>query len=276
MQWQKKHLANPPNSAQFYYVYGSGGTTLLLLHGFAETAEIFEDILPMLAEQYTVILPNLPGSNHTPCIQHCSIDALASFCHEVVLQETNEPYILMGHSLGGYISLRYLELYNNEVLGLGLINSHCFADRSDKIVKRKQTIAIANNGGSAAALHTLVHSIYSDQFLAASPGKIEEHVQYALTQNQTAVAYYNQAMMHRTDTSHILKFSKVPVLFVVGKQDNTCPLQQLLAQCAYPSVGQIEILDNCGHQSMREYPRELAKAIIAFGELVAHQGQPSR
>jgi pimeloyl-ACP methyl ester carboxylesterase len=270
MQWQKKELSDKHYPNQFYYTCGTGSTKLLLIHGYAETAEIFEHILPLLTDAFTIVLPNLPGSNHTQCLAECSIEALAEFCYCVAKQERFTDFLLMGHSLGGYIALNYAKKFPDGIVAMGLLNSHCFADNDEKKTKRQQAIAIANNGGSAAALRSLVYSIYSAQFLQDQGQEVENHYKYALTQNDTAVAYYNQAMMNRPDTSDTLQNVAMPVLFVIGKQDNTCPMQQLLAQCSYPAVSKVTIFENCGHQSMREKPRELAASILTFQQLITN------
>jgi len=43
------------------YLSAGHGPTVILLHGFAETSRMWKPIIPLLAETFTVIAPDLPG-----------------------------------------------------------------------------------------------------------------------------------------------------------------------------------------------------------------------
>ena len=44
-----------------YLTAGKAPTTVILLHGFAETSRMWRPLIPLLAEKFTVIAPDLPG-----------------------------------------------------------------------------------------------------------------------------------------------------------------------------------------------------------------------
>src|SRR6266853_5829457 len=44
-----------------HYLYAGHGPAVLLLHGFAETSRMWRPLIPLLAEKFTVIAPDLPG-----------------------------------------------------------------------------------------------------------------------------------------------------------------------------------------------------------------------
>ena len=46
---------------KLHYAVGGHGPAVVLLHGFAETSRMWTPILPLLAEKFTVIAPDLPG-----------------------------------------------------------------------------------------------------------------------------------------------------------------------------------------------------------------------
>src|SRR5437588_184459 len=46
---------------QLHYLTAGSGPTLILLHGYAETSRMWKPIIPLLAERFTVIAPDLPG-----------------------------------------------------------------------------------------------------------------------------------------------------------------------------------------------------------------------
>ncbi len=53
--------AKVDNVQLHYLTAGHGPATVILLHGFAETSRMWRPIIPLLAEKFTVIAPDLPG-----------------------------------------------------------------------------------------------------------------------------------------------------------------------------------------------------------------------
>src|ERR1700727_1986576 len=49
------------DGAKLHYMTAGHGPTLILLHGYAETSLMWKPIIPVLAEHFTVIAPDLPG-----------------------------------------------------------------------------------------------------------------------------------------------------------------------------------------------------------------------
>src|SRR6201981_1213785 len=49
------------NATKLHYLTAGHGTPLILLHGYAETSLMWKPIIPVLAERFTVIAPDLPG-----------------------------------------------------------------------------------------------------------------------------------------------------------------------------------------------------------------------
>ena len=55
------HDAKIDNVQLHYLTAGHGPATVILLHGFAETSRMWRPLIPLLAEKFTVIAPDLPG-----------------------------------------------------------------------------------------------------------------------------------------------------------------------------------------------------------------------
>src|SRR5207253_7983025 len=49
------------NGVKLHYITAGHGAPLILLHGYAETSLMWKPIIPVLAERFTVIAPDLPG-----------------------------------------------------------------------------------------------------------------------------------------------------------------------------------------------------------------------
>ncbi|HEY7556713.1 MAG TPA: alpha/beta fold hydrolase [Candidatus Binatia bacterium] len=48
-------------SAKPHFLTAGHGSTLMLLHGYTQTSRMWRPIIPLLAEKFTVIAPDLPG-----------------------------------------------------------------------------------------------------------------------------------------------------------------------------------------------------------------------
>src|SRR5436853_7021056 len=49
------------DGVKLHYFTAGHGPTVILLHGYAETSLMWKPIMPLLAERFTVIAPDLPG-----------------------------------------------------------------------------------------------------------------------------------------------------------------------------------------------------------------------
>lgn len=49
------------DGVRLQYLTAGRGPAVILLHGYAETSRMWKPIIPLLAERFTVIAPDLPG-----------------------------------------------------------------------------------------------------------------------------------------------------------------------------------------------------------------------
>jgi magnesium chelatase accessory protein len=88
-------------------VAGSG-PVLLLLHGTAASTHSYGDLLPLLAERFTVVAPDLPGHafTATPPLDRLTLPSMAAAVGALVRELGVSPEILVGHSAGAAIGIR--------------------------------------------------------------------------------------------------------------------------------------------------------------------------
>jgi pimeloyl-ACP methyl ester carboxylesterase len=256
------------NSSQFpnsvYHKSGSG-YPIILLHGFGEDSRIWKNQVASLEQNYTCICPDIAGSGcselQNPSI---SLDDLADFIQEILVKEQIEKTILLGHSMGGYIALAFVERFSTFLDGFGLIHSSAFADDETKKDTRRKAIRLIEQEGKVPFLKAMIPNLYSE----ASKVRIQEEINFHLTMaletsSISLIAYYN-AMIARPDRTNCLKETTMPVLFVFGTDDNAIPIAQGLSQTAMPSFSQVEILEHVGHTSMLEASEKLNSILNSF------------
>jgi len=113
---------------------------VLLLHGYGEDSQIWNNQIEYLSTHCLLIVPDLPGSGKSSItakgkeewLPNLRIESLAHSMNEILIAENLAACILLGHSMGGYISLAFAELYPSKILALGLVHSTAYADSDEK------------------------------------------------------------------------------------------------------------------------------------------------
>lgn len=252
----------------FYKAEGKG-CPVILLHGFAETSDVWNDQLEKLKEYFFVIIPDLPGSGKSEMLEgNISINDYAEAIKAIADTEinSNKPalFSLIGHSMGGYITLAFAEKYPKLLNGFGLFHSSAYADDDAKKETRKKGIEFIENNGAGAFIKTTTPNLFSEKTKNKKPELIENLIQLAKGFSGDALVQYYHAMMARPERINVLKNFKKPVLFIIGKDDNAVPLKASLGQCHLPSVSFIKILESSGHMGMWEEKDEANKFVLNF------------
>jgi pimeloyl-ACP methyl ester carboxylesterase len=241
---------------------------VVLMHGFGEDHQIFNAQIRVLQEHYTVYAPDLPGSgerNHFTWETGTeSIEWLADWLKGQLDTQGIGSCILLGHSMGGYITLAFAEKYPERLLAFGLIHSTAFADQEAKKETRAKAIDFIKAHGAHAFLKTAIPGLFGPAFAAQNPEAIDRQVEDARHFETPSLVAYYRAMMTRPDRTHVLKSALVPVLLVAGTEDMAAPIGDLLQQAPMPPVCHFFQLQNVGHMGMMEDPDNLNRILLNF------------
>jgi pimeloyl-ACP methyl ester carboxylesterase len=117
----------------FYRVYGKGRPAILV-HGFGETGDVWKNQVDFLKDEYFLIVPDLPGSGRSELVEDMSMEGMAEVIKAVSDKELTaagrDPeggsLIMIGHSMGGYISLAFAAKHPSYLKGLGLFNTPAY------------------------------------------------------------------------------------------------------------------------------------------------------
>jgi pimeloyl-ACP methyl ester carboxylesterase len=256
-------------SAQIFYRVSGTGRPLLLVHGFAEDGSIWDEQVRYLKQRYMVIVPDLPGSGRSPFnTQLSTIDDYASCLKALAEKEKLGSCIMIGHSMGGYISLACAEKFPGLLHGFGLFHSTAYADSEEKKNARRKSIEFIRQYGSAAFIHQSVPNLYAEHFKNQAPQTVSALVEKYAGFDPLSLIQYYEAMIKRPDRTAVLKKFPGPVLFVIGEQDKAVPMEDCLQQCHMPGWSQIDILENVGHMGMIEHAAGSGRIIEQFAGLV--------
>jgi pimeloyl-ACP methyl ester carboxylesterase len=248
----------------FYRINGTG-KPVILIHGFGEDGTIWDPLIDKLKHQYQCIIPDLPGSGKSQMKSGVwSIEGFAENIKSVFFNEDIKSAVVIGHSMGGYISLALAEKYPDLLDGFGLFHSSAFADNEEKITARKRGIEFIEEHGAAKFLEQATPKLFSAGFKEKNPGIIQEIIERFTNFEDSALVHYYEAMMQRPDRTQILKNFDRPILFIMGEHDTAIPLSDGLKQCHMPRLSYIHILSNSGHMGMMEETDKCGEIISNF------------
>lgn len=247
------------NKKIFYRTEGEG-QPVVLLHGFAEDGNLWNHQIKALSKNYYLIIPDLPGSGQSEMLEgECTIEDYAevikAIADKTIFQnekKNNLQFTLIGHSMGGYITLAFAEKYPELLNAFGLFHSSAFADDETKKLTRRKGIQFIEKNGSEAFLKTSVPNLFSEKTKEEKPGLIDQLLEMGKRISPQALIQYYEAMILRPDRTSVLESFLKPVLFIIGKYDNAVPLNISLQQCHLPAISVIHILQNSGHAGIWE------------------------
>jgi pimeloyl-ACP methyl ester carboxylesterase len=91
-----------------YSLTAGRGATLILLHGYAQTSIMWRPILPLLAERFTVIAPDLPGIGDSAIPQNgLDMKTAAIRIHELARSIGAGKARVVGHDIGLMVAYAY-------------------------------------------------------------------------------------------------------------------------------------------------------------------------
>ncbi|MBC8033149.1 MAG: alpha/beta hydrolase [Chitinophagaceae bacterium] len=249
----------------FYRISGSGNP-VVLIHGFAEDGAIWKNQQLALEKNYRVIVPDLPGSGQSPEWGDMSMEELAESVKAILDAESIPSASLIGHSMGGYITLALIEKYPEMASSFCLFHSTAYADTEEKKETRQKSIEFITRNGTVEFLRQSTPNMFSAGSKKAYPERVNELIyQYENFKPQNLVAYY-EAMMRRPDRTAVLRTFQRPVLFILGRHDMAIPLKDGLEQCHLPVLSYIHILDESGHMGLWEESSESNRILTEFLE----------
>ncbi|HEY4336540.1 MAG TPA: alpha/beta hydrolase [Puia sp.] len=248
----------------FYREEGSG-LPVLLLHGFAEDGQIWDELVPRLRRDCRLLIPDLPGSGRSALLPgEPSIDALADTIKMFVDQLSLDACVLIGHSMGGYISLAFAEKYPQQLKAFGFFHSTAYADSEEKRAARRKGIDFIRQHGAAPFIRQSTPNLFAAGTLEQRPSLVEDTIQRYSGFSAESLVYYYEAMIRRPDRVHVLQEFAGPVLFLMGAADLVVPYEQALKQCHEPAISVIHTLDHSGHMGMLEEPERAGDGIESF------------
>ena len=241
-------------------ISGNGKKPLVLLHGFMENTTIWDEMEAHLSKDFTLIKIDLPGHGKSKVYQEIhTVELMAEKVKEVIDALKLEKINLLGHSLGGYVSLAFAEKFPEILESMTLFFSTTVADDDEKKQIRKRSIAVIDENFETF-VKTSIPNLFSNNEKDILEGKIELAKNIAKSTNKEGVKAAQLGMAERPDRTEILENLDAKILIIAGKYDNAVKTENLLKIIPEKTNIKTYVLD-CGHNGHWEKPTICAEII---------------
>lgn len=241
------------------------GHVIVLLHGYLESAEVWNGFAEELASKFRVIIVDLPGSGLSDIYANThSMEFMAGVIKELIDHLGITKIFIAGHSLGGYVTLAFLELFCDRLSGYCLFHSSPFPDTPELIEKRKREIEIVKMGKKNLMYPDNVVRMFASSNLEKFAKELQRSKDIASRIPEGGIIAVLNGMMIRPSRLSLMEQGKVPCLWILGTMDNYIPCELIQTRVNLPSNAKTVILSNSGHMGFIEERENSLKAIADF------------
>ena len=243
-----------------FEIKGTSNNHLVLLHGFMENLFIWDEMEVELLKNFKLVKIDLPGHGKSAVFSEIhTMEMMAEKVKEVIDFLKIDQVHLLGHSMGGYVSLAFAEKFPEKLKSLTLFFSTYFADDDEKKQQREKSLRIIKENFKTY-VNAGIPNLFSENEIEILQEKITVAKEIALSTNNDGVLAAVKGMIKRTDKSKVLENFEGKILVICGKHDSAVNTEKTIQNLPNKKYVKSYVLD-CGHNGHWEKPA-ICSAII--------------
>ena len=264
------------NGIKLHYLTAGSGPAVILLHGYAQTSRMWRPIIPLLAQKFTVVAPDLPGIGDSDIPKDgLDMKTAAIRIHDLAKSLGITKARVVGHDIGLMVAYAYAAQFPAETEKLALLDAPLpgvpgFEDvynspnfwhfrfsgpTPEALVRGRERIYFDYfwNDFAADKTHSIPEADRAAYVAAYSrPGRMRAGWAYFVSFPQSAKDF---AELSRTKLT-------MPVLAIGGDKATGPVLGQQMKIVANNAT--VVVLKNTGHWVLEEQPKETTDALLKF------------
>ena len=261
---------------KIHYLKAGHGPAVILLHGYTQTSRMWRPIIPLLAQKFTVIAPDLPGIGDSEIAEDgLDMKTAAIRIHGLAKALGVEKARVVGHDIGLMVAYAYAAQFPKQTEKLVVMDAFLPGVAGwEDVYNNPGTWHFRFNGPTPEALvkgreRTYFEFFWND-FAADKTKSLPEADRAAY-----AAAYARPGRMHagweyfvsfQQAAKDFAELSKtkltMPVLAIGGEKANGKVLGEQMKIVATDAT--MVVLKDCGHWVMEEKPKETTEALLKF------------
>lgn len=245
---------------------------IILIHAFPLNKSMWNKQVDVLIEKCRVIAYDVRGHGNSEAgTEDFSIELFANDLIALMDALKIERATLCGLSMGGYIALNAIENYPKRFDALILCDTSCDADTSEAKEKRLMAIeSIDKYGIEHYANESLKNLFAAESFVTNRESTVWVKEMIAETPVKT-LSDTLIALAERKEACDNLYKIEVPVLILVGKEDNITPPNKAMFMQNNIRGSQFHIIEHAGHLSNIENDYDFNDQLLKFIDTVNQQ-----
>jgi 3-oxoadipate enol-lactonase len=238
------------------------GRPLVLLHSLLADRQSFARIVPALARRFSVIVPDLPGFGGSSAVEG-GLDSIADRLAAALRQllEGQQP-ILLGNGFGAFVALTMVLRHPTLAARLIVADGGAVFSEPGREAFRAMARAAAAKG-LAVVTDTAMRRLFAPEFQDANPDLMAER-RAAFLHTDPAVFAMACDALSTLDLRDAVAQIKLPVLVLVGAQDEATPPAMSRELSALVPGSQLRVLPGCAHVPQLQDPDAFLAAIAPF------------
>lgn len=272
------------DDVRLHYVRGGSGPTIVLLHGWGSTWYMWRHVMAKLADNFTVIVPDLPGLGDSgmPQKRLSGYDkkTVAKDIHNLVERLGLGPVHVMGHDHGAAVAYAYSASFRDEVRSLVFCEMALMGVAGDKGIEyfmdQREELRLWHLSFHAAnhVAEMLIRGrereylrwFYRMQIFnteAISDDDIDVYARSYSGPGGLRLEYYRAFYQDGEDNKELSKEKlSIPVLAVGGANS----IRELSVSSMEAVANDVEgiIVPDCGHWLPEERPAEFLDSVLTF------------
>jgi pimeloyl-ACP methyl ester carboxylesterase len=234
------------NGVEFAYTDEGKGFPLVFLHGFPLNRRAWSTQIQAFQARHRVIAPDLRGFGESASTRGAI--PMARYAADVLglLEQLEvDRFILVGHSMGGYIAQSIAETAPEKLRGLVLVATRAGAD-TEAVAQSRRTLAEeVLTWGTASVLADQASKLLATSNLdPAMAGRVRACMAPASSDGIHGALL---GMAERSDLRGNLARIRVPTLIVAGAEDGVIPIQESEAMFQAIPEAQLSLIPKAGH-----------------------------
>jgi len=241
------------------------GRPLVVVHGFPLSRAIWGAQVAQLSAHYRVIAPDLRGhgdSEATP--GPYSMELLADDILALLeALQIDQPIVLGGLSMGGYVAMAFARRYPERLAGLLLTATRAGSDTTAGKDGRRQAVAAVQQAGTIQpTVDGMLPKLFAPQTYAEDPDLVVEVRRIIEHTSIEGVINAQLGMLARLDSTAMLSNLDVPGLVIHGDHDQIIPLEAAQELAAVLPNGSMAEIKGAGHLLNMEQPAEFNQIVL--------------
>lgn len=244
---------------------GDGSIPIIFLHGFPFDKTMWRGQLDFLKFSYHLIACDIRGfGKSTDEESPLSIDLFGNDLIQFMDTLNIDKAIVCGLSMGGYLALNVIKRFPSHFEALILCDTQCIADTAESKEKRYKIIEEIETDGVTNFNEGFIKNVFHKDSITNKTELVEQLRSVVFSNSQHIISQGLVAIAKRSETCSSLGEISIPTLIICGREDQVTPLAQSEFMNEHIKGSILHIIDNAGHVSNLEQPKEFNKYLGAF------------